>query len=209
MSVDGSDRVGKDMVDAPRTPAETGDNAEEGIEFDRETNGGVGSADRDGDEPTVDPGLVSLIEGIEGASIEDSVGQTVIRLPKDSLRTVAEAAREAGFEVCADITAVDWFRERRVRYDVVVSLLSVSRNQRVRIIAGVPRDDLTVPSLVPVYPGANFPEREVYDMFGIIFEDHPDLTRILMPDDWTGYPLRKDFDVGGVPVQFKGSHEVI
>ena len=74
---------------------------------------------------------------------------------------------------------------------------------------GVPADDPTVPSLCTVYPGVNFPEREVYDLFGITFEGHPDMTRILMPDDWEGHPLRKDFSVGSVPVRFKESPEAI
>ena len=111
-----------------------------------------------------------------------------------------------------DLTAVDYLRVRRIRFEVVVGLLSLQHNIRLRLLvpvpAGVPGDDLTVPSLVPVYPGANFFERETYDMFGIIFEDHPDLTRILLPDDWVGHPLRKDFATGGVPVQFKSSPQV-
>ncbi|HEX5095436.1 MAG TPA: NADH-quinone oxidoreductase subunit C, partial [Acidimicrobiia bacterium] len=68
----------------------------------------------------------------------------------------------------------------------------------------VPLDDAVVPSLTPVYPGANFPERETYDLYGITFDGHPELTRILMPDDWTGYPLRKDDPPSRVPVTFKG-----
>jgi len=70
------------------------------------------------------------------------------------------------------------------------------------------RENPTVESLTPLWPGAGFAEREVYDMFGIVFAGHPDLTRILMPDDWEGHPLRKDFGVGSVPVQFKESHKV-
>ena len=77
------------------------------------------------------------------------------------------------------------------------------RNRRLRAICEVPPDDPTVPSLSELYPGVNFAEREVFDMFGITFDGHPELTRILMPDDWVGFPLRKDDAPARVPVTFK------
>ncbi len=76
------------------------------------------------------------------------------------------------------------------------------------MITSLGRQDTTIASLTPIWPGAGYAEREVYDMFGIAFDGHPDLTRILMPDDWEGHPLRKDYGVGMVPVQFKASHQV-
>jgi NADH-quinone oxidoreductase subunit C len=90
------------------------------------------------------------------------------------------------------------------RFEVVANFLSHPRNRRIRLICEVPESEPTVPSLTGVYPGAGFPEREAYDMFGIVFEGHPDLTRILMPDDWNGFPLRKDDAPARVPVTFKG-----
>ena len=89
------------------------------------------------------------------------------------------------------------------RFEVVVNLLSLSMRQRVRVRVQVPESDPAVDSLFDVYPGTEAMEREAYDMVGIIFTDHPDLTRILMPEDWEGHPLRKDYGVGRVPVQFK------
>lgn len=154
------------------------------------------------------PVLKGLIEPFENAVWSISHGQDVVTLPRAELRSFGTAAREAGFEVLADVTAVDWLDRHDLRFDVVVNLLSMQHLARLRVIVSAPGDDPSVPSLVPVWPGANFPEREVYDLFGIEFSDHPDLTRILMPDDWEGYPLRKDFEVGAVPVQFKASHKV-
>jgi NADH-quinone oxidoreductase subunit C len=149
-----------------------------------------------------------LVEKFEDCEWTLSAGQDVVRVPAERFAEFGLAAKEAGFEVCVDVTAVDWFRNRRVRFDVVANLLSHTHVLRLRVIAAVGGDDPTVPSLTPIWPGAGFAERETYDMFGIVFEGHPDLTRILMPDDWVGFPLRKDFAVGSVPVQFKDSHKV-
>ena len=115
---------------------------------------------------------------------------------------------EEGYEMMVDLTAVDWFRKKEPRFEIIVNLLSLSNNLRKTIKLQVPEDSLTVPSITDIYPGANFYEREVFDMFGVIFENHPELTRILMPDDWIGHPLRKDYGSGRIPVQFKNAPSV-
>ena len=118
---------------------------------------------------------------------------------------------EQQFTQCVDVTAVDHLVdvERALpdgvqgeRYEVVANFLSHPRNRRIRAICEVPDGDTAIASLVDLYPGS-FPEREVYDLFGISFAGHPDLTRILMPDDWVGHPLRKDDSPARVPVTFK------
>ncbi len=115
---------------------------------------------------------------------------------------------EEGYEMMIDLTAVDWFRKKEPRFEVVINLLSLSKNLRKTIKVQVPDENLTIPSITDIYPGANFYEREVFDMFGIVFENHPELTRILMPDDWIGHPLRKDYGSGRIPVQFKNAPSV-
>jgi NADH/F420H2 dehydrogenase subunit C len=152
--------------------------------------------------------LRSLAEAFEESEWTCSAGQDVVRVPAEQFAEFGIAAKEAGFEVCVDVTAVDWYRKRRTRFDVVANLLSHQHVLRLRMVAAVGGEAPTVPSLTPIWPGAGFAEREAYDMFGIVFDGHPDLTRILMPDDWVGFPLRKDFAVGSVPVQFKDSHKV-
>ena len=125
---------------------------------------------------------------------------------------VVRGYRDGGFEMCADLCGVDYLANpgrplpdgvARERFEVVVNLLSLSQARRVRVRLTVPESDPVAPSLFELYPGVEAMEREAYDMFGILFEGHPDLTRILMPEDWEGHPLRKDYGVGRVPVQFK------
>jgi NADH-quinone oxidoreductase subunit C len=91
---------------------------------------------------------------------------------------------------------------------VVYELMSLTFRRRVRLEVAVDVDDAIVPSAVSVYPTADWHERETYDMFGVVFAGHPGLTRILMPDDWIGHPQRKDYPLGGIPVEYKG-HEIL
>lgn len=154
------------------------------------------------------PVLETLAEQFETVTWVQSHGQDVAQIPNEDWLEFATAAKEAGFEVCSDVTAVDWMRQRPDRYEIVANLLSMAHQARLRMVTTAPRDEPSVASITPVWPGAGFAEREVYDMFGIDFDGHPDLTRILMPDEWEGNPLRKDSGVGTVPVQFKASHQV-
>jgi NADH-quinone oxidoreductase subunit C len=122
--------------------------------------------------------------------------------------------KDAGFGLCSDVTGVDYLTHpgRRVgdevpaeRFEVVVSLVSMADRARARVRCQVPAGDPRLPTITDLFAGADAAEREVYDMFGIVFEGHPDLSRILMPEDWEGHPLRKDYGVGRVPVQFKSA----
>ena len=126
----------------------------------------------------------------------------------DDYKKLVESLKSDGFEMMVDLTVVDWFRKKEPRFEIIVQLLSTIHNARKTIKVFVNDEDLTIPSITDIYPSANFYEREAYDMFGIIFADHPDLTRILMPDDWQGYPLRKNYSLGRIPVQFKNAPKV-
>ena len=129
-------------------------------------------------------------------------------LTSEEYKELIESLKKDGFEMMVDLTVVDWFRKKEPRFEVVVQFLSTSKNSRKTVKVFVNDEDLTIPSITDVYPSANFYEREAYDMFGIVFEDHPDLTRILMPDDWEGHPLRKNYGSGRIPVQFKNAPKV-
>ena len=156
----------------------------------------------------------ALVARFEGAVAVDSHGQSVVYLDRAQLAdAVAYLRAEEQFSMLLDVTAVDHLRDvERLeidgvapeRFEVVVNLMSHPRVLRQRLIVEVPESDPTVPSLTGVFPGAEFPEREVYDLRGIEFSGHPEMTRILMPDDWVGHPLRKDDLPARVPVTFKG-----
>ena len=134
-------------------------------------------------------------------------GEVTVTVDRDRLLDALRTMRDEDELRCtflADVSCTDW-PGREPRIWMAYHLRSHARNHRVRVKAGLPEDDLRVPSAVPVFPAAEWQEREVFDMFGVTFDGHPDLRRVLMPDDWVGYPLRKDHPLGGVPTQYKGA----
>lgn len=147
-----------------------------------------------------------------GALASEISSQTVLFVAVDEYLEVATAARNDGFDQLVDLTAVDYlsYPGARIRptdvkperFEVVVQLINHTSRERLGLRVQVPADEPIAPSLFDLWPGCENLEREVFDMFGIEFADHPDMSRILMPEDWIGHPLRKDFAVGDVPVQF-------
>jgi len=170
------------------------------------------------DDTTVDgaPADAPEPELLHGVPASSSGGQRVLHPSREQLVDLVRTLRDDdGFVMCLDVTAVDYLAHeapRRLpegilaeRFEVVVILISHTQRARIRLRVQVPEADPAVPSLFDVHPGTEAPEREVFDLFGIAFDGHPDLTRILMPEDWVGNPLRKDEAIGRIPVQFKGT----
>jgi NADH-quinone oxidoreductase subunit C len=131
---------------------------------------------------------------------------------RDEYFEVVSGLKSNGYDMCIDVTAVDYLRipDRELpdgvegeRFEVVTNLLSMTHKTRTRIRVQVPAGDPSCPSIVSLYPGAENMEREAFDLVGVRFSGHPDLTRILMPEDWEGHPLRKDYVQGHIPIQFK------
>ncbi len=169
--------------------------------------------DLETEEPIVETPDVPMAFG--APLVESTGGQLVIHPARENWLLVASAILADGFFMCIDVTAVDYltFQGQRPlpagvapeRFELVASFINHARAERIRARVQIPEDDPTVGSLSTLYPGSDYLEREVFDMFGIIFEGHPDLSRILMPENWEGHPLRKDFATGAIPVQFKGT----
>ncbi|MDA3030219.1 MAG: NADH-quinone oxidoreductase subunit C [Actinomycetota bacterium] len=133
-------------------------------------------------------------------------GELTLFIKRDRLFDVAKILRDQlKFEMCIGISGAHYPSEVGRELHSVYSLLSITRNQRIRLEVCVSEKDSHMPSVVEVWAGANWHERETYDMFGIIFDNHPGLTRILMPDDWPGFPQRKDYPLGGIDIEYKGA----
>ena len=132
------------------------------------------------------------------------VGSFTEQLP-DLVRPLRDDAR-LRFEVCTGVSGVHWPQQEGSELHAVYHFQSITHGvRRVRFEVTCPDDDPRIPSIVSVYPANDWHERETWDMFGIVFEGHPGLTRILMPDDWPGHPQRKDYPLGGIPVEYKGA----
>jgi NADH-quinone oxidoreductase subunit C len=123
-------------------------------------------------------------------------GELTLTVAKDSVVPACEAVKAAGYTFFEDLTAVDWYPQEP-RFQLSYHILSMALKQRLRLVVQVDSAELSVPSITSAWPAANFYEREVFDLFGIDFPGHPRLTRIMMPVDWEGHPLRKDYPVEG------------
>ena len=133
-------------------------------------------------------------------------GELTLHVKREKLVEVALVVRDKLlFEVCLGVNGVHYPEDKGRELHAVYLLLSMTNNRRIRLEVSVPDSDAHIPSLVEVWAGNNWHERETYDMFGIIFDGHPALTRILMPDDWPGHPQRKDYPLGGIPVEYIGA----
>jgi len=136
-------------------------------------------------------------------------GEMTLHVPAAHLLLVARTLRDSPglrFEMFSGVSGVNYPDEVGRELHAVYHFLSVTHgSRRVRVEVSCPDEDATIPSIVHIYPAADWHERETFDMFGIVFEGHPALTRILMPDDWPGHPQRKDYPLGGIPVEYKGA----
>ncbi len=135
-------------------------------------------------------------------------GEITFHVRRDDLKAVAKHLRDdprLRFEFCAGVSGVHYPDDAGSELHAVYHLLSMTHNRRIRVEVSCPDADPHIPSLVDLYPANDWHERETYDMFGIVFDGHPSLTRILMPDDWPGHPQRKDYPLGGIPVEYKGA----
>lgn len=133
--------------------------------------------------------------------------EVTIVVDRDDVRAAFAMLRDdpdLSFDFLSCVTAADW-PDREPRFWVVYELRSMTANHRVRLKVGVPEADPRLPSVTALFPTANWQEREVFDFYGIEFDGHPDLARILLPDDWEGFPLRKDEELGGVNTRFHGA----
>jgi len=148
------------------------------------------------------PGFADAIEKV----VVDR-GELTLHITPQRIAEVCQIMRNdesLRFELCSSVDAVDYLGSDSRRFHISYQLTSMTYRRRVRLEAAV-AEGVALPSVTSIYPTADWQEREIYDMFGVVFAGHPNLTRILMPDDWEGHPQRKDYPLGGVPVEYKGA----
>jgi NADH-quinone oxidoreductase subunit C len=149
---------------------------------------------------------IGFSDGIEHVIVDR--GELTFYVRRERLPEVAASLRDdpaLRFEMCGGVSGVHYPDDEGRELRAVYHLLSITHNRRLRLEVSAPDADPHVPSLVGVYPACNWHERETWDFFGIIFDGHPALTRIEMPDDWKGHPQRKDYPLGGIPVEYRGA----
>jgi NADH-quinone oxidoreductase subunit C len=142
--------------------------------------------------------IASLLSSLPDSLVDArfDLNELTLTIAKDQIRAACTTIQAAGYNFFEDVTCVDWF-PAEPRFQVTYHILSHSLKERVRLRAMVDSIDPSIDSITPVWPSANFYEREVYDLFGVRFHGHPNLRRIMMPDEWEGHPLRKDYPVEG------------
>jgi len=148
----------------------------------------------------------AFAEAIEHVVVDR--GELTLHVRAEKIAEVCQVLRDdesLRFELCSSVSGVDYLGTDERRLHVAYHLTSMTYRRRIRLEVAVTAGDPHVPSVTSVYPTADWQERETYDMFGVVFDGHPGLTRILMPDDWEGHPQRKDYPLGGVPVEYKGA----
>jgi NADH-quinone oxidoreductase subunit C len=146
------------------------------------------------EHPAVKAMLAWKADGLADAKLDR--GELTLTVAPGDLRAALETLKAAGYNAFEDMTAVDWFPSQP-RFQLSYHILSHAYKERIRLSTRVSGEDPVVGSITRVWPGANYYEREVFDLFGVRFEGHPNLRRILMPEEWTGHPLRKDYPVEG------------
>lgn len=213
--------VAAEPAQAPEAEVEAQEVAAEEVEADEieqldEAPDDLGEAEAgaEGEGAGADAEAAVQPELEHGVPVTRPRGEVVLHPDRERYPELVAQLRAAGYWTCVDLCGVDNLGNdgdrglppgtAAERFEVVAVLRNHAERSTVRVRVQVPEDDPVVPSLFALHPGTENPEREAWDMFGIRFEGHPGLTRILMPDEWRGHPLRKDFAVGRIPVQFKG-----
>nr|WP_238581668.1 NADH-quinone oxidoreductase subunit C [Demequina aestuarii] len=160
-------------------------------------------------------GAVDILTELLGDAADEAIeyvvvdrGELTLYIQRDHLVDVCRHLRDdqdLRFEMCLGVSGVHYPADKGRELHAVYPLQSITHNRRLRLEVAVGDDDARIPSVVSLYPMNNWHERETWDFFGIVFEGHPSLARIEMPDDWVGHPQRKDYPLGGIPVEYKGA----